>query len=43
MFYCDLELDKDTKSEIIQRILEHHTSNLEILGVYFKGEMSYDN
>lgn len=43
MFYCDLELDKDTKSEIIRRILEHHTSNLEILGVYFKGEMSYDN
>ena len=43
MFYCDLELDKDTKSEIIQRILEHHTSNLEILGVYFKGEMSYDS
>jgi prephenate dehydratase len=43
MFYCDLELDKDTRSEIIQRILEHHTSNLEILGVYFKGEMSYDD
>jgi prephenate dehydratase len=43
MFYCDLELDKDTKSEIIQRILEHHTRNLEILGVYFKGDMSYDN
>lgn len=43
MFYCDLELDKDTKSDIIKRLLEHHTSNLEILGVYFKGEMSYDN
>lgn len=43
MFYCDLELDKDTKSEIIHRILEHHTNNLEILGVYFKGEMSYDS
>lgn len=43
MFYCDLELDKHTKSEIIYRILEHHTQNLEILGVYFKGEMSYDN
>lgn len=42
MFYCDLELDKDTKADIIRRILEHHTSNLEILGVYFKGEMSYD-
>lgn len=43
MFYCDLELDKDTKSDIIKRLLEHHTSNLEILGVYLKGEMSYDN
>ncbi|HEX2921770.1 MAG TPA: prephenate dehydratase domain-containing protein [Bacteroidales bacterium] len=43
MFYLDLELDKDTKSTVIRRILEHHTSNLEILGVYFKGEMSYDN
>ena len=43
MFYLDLELDKDTKSDVIKRILEHHTRNLEILGVYFKGEMSYDN
>lgn len=43
MFYLDLELDKDTKSSVIHRILEHHTSNLEILGVYFKGEMNYDN
>lgn len=43
MFYCDLELDKNTKSDIIKRLLEHHTSNLEILGVYFKGEMTYDN
>ncbi len=43
MFYLDLELDKNTKSEVIKRILEHHTNNLEILGIYFKGEMSYDN
>lgn len=43
MFYLDLELDKNTKSDVIKRILEHHTSNLEILGVYYKGEMSYDN
>lgn len=40
MFYCDLELDKNTKSNVIQRILEHHTTNLEILGVYYKGDMN---
>lgn len=43
MFYLDLELNKNTKSDIIRRVLEHHTSNLEILGVYFKGDMVYDN
>lgn len=40
MFYCDLELDKNTKSDVIKRILEHHTTNLEILGVYYKGDMN---
>jgi prephenate dehydratase len=43
MFYLDLELNKNTKSEIIQRVLEKYTSNLEILGVYFKGDMLYDS
>lgn len=43
MFYLDLELDKGTRSEVIERVLSNHTSNLEILGVYFKGDMTYDN
>jgi prephenate dehydratase len=43
MFYLDLELNKGTKSEIINRVLEKYTSNLEILGVYFKGDMLYES
>lgn len=43
MFYLDLELEKGTNSDVIRRVLGNHTSNLEILGVYFKGEMTYDS
>lgn len=43
MFYLDLELNKNTKSEIIARILGKYTSNLEILGVYKKGDMVYES
>jgi prephenate dehydratase len=43
MFYLDLELNKNTKSEVIRRVLANHTSNLEILGVYFKGDMLYES
>jgi prephenate dehydratase len=43
MFYLDLELNKNTKSDIIKRVLDKYTSNLEILGVYFKGDMLYDS
>ena len=43
MFYLDLELNKNTNSEVIKRVLENKTRNLEILGVYYKGEMIYDN
>ncbi len=43
MFYLDLELNKNTKSDIIRRVLANYTSNLEILGVYFKGDMLYDS
>jgi prephenate dehydratase len=43
MFYLDLELDKNTKSDIIRRVLDKYTSNLEILGVYFKGDMLYES
>jgi prephenate dehydratase len=43
MFYLDLELTKYTNSEIIKRVLNKYTSNLEILGVYFKGDMLYES
>jgi prephenate dehydratase len=43
MFYLDLELNKNTKSEVIRRVLTSYTSNLEILGVYFKGDMLYES
>lgn len=43
MFYLDLELNKGTKSEIIRRVLDSYTSNLEVLGVYFKGDMLYES
>jgi prephenate dehydratase len=43
MFYLDLELNKNTKSDIIRRVLDKYTSNLEILGVYYKGDMLYDS
>jgi prephenate dehydratase len=43
MFYLDLELPKNTNSEVIQRVLRDYTSDLEILGVYFKGDMLYES
>lgn len=43
LFYADLEIHKNTSADVIRRVLEHHTSNLEILGVYFKGDMLYDS
>ena len=43
MFYVDLELNKNTKSDVIKRALKEYTSNLEILGVYFKGDMLYES
>ncbi|MCX6327037.1 MAG: prephenate dehydratase [Bacteroidia bacterium] len=43
MFYLDLELNKNTNSDVIRRVLENKTSNLEILGVYFKGDMFYES
>jgi prephenate dehydratase len=43
MFYLDLELSKNTNSDVIKRVLGKLTRNLEILGVYFKGDMPYDN
>jgi len=43
MFYLDLELHKNTNSDVIRRVLQKYTSNLEVLGVYFKGDMLYES
>jgi prephenate dehydratase len=43
MFYLDLELTKNTNAEVIKRVLNKYTSNLEILGVFFKGDMLYES
>jgi prephenate dehydratase len=43
MFYCDLEMPKNVNAEIIRRILRDYTSDLEVLGVYYKGDMLYDS
>jgi len=43
MFYLDLELSKNTNSDVIKRVLKEYTNNLEVLGVYFKGDMLYES
>ncbi len=43
LFYLDLELSKNVNSDIIRRVLDKYTSNLEILGVYLKGDMLYES
>ena len=43
MFYLDLELPKNTNADVIRRALNNYTTNLEILGVYLKGDMLYES
>ncbi len=43
MFYLDLELPSGSDVEQIRSVLEKYTSNLEILGIYNKGEMLYES
>lgn len=43
MFYLDLELPDDSNVEIIETVLQKYTSNLEVLGVYNKGDMLYES
>jgi prephenate dehydratase len=43
LFYLDLEPKKDTNIEMIKNVLERCTGNLEVLGVYNKGEMLYES
>ena len=43
MFYLDLELPAGLDIDLIKPILEKFTRNLEILGIYNKGEMLYES
>ena len=43
LFYLDLELPKNTNADVIRRALNNYTTNLEILGVYLKGDMLYES
>lgn len=43
LFYLDLELNPDHDIPLIKNILENFTTNLEILGIYNKGEHLYES
>jgi prephenate dehydratase len=43
LFYLDLELPPDTNIEVIQNELNEYSSNLEVLGIYRKGEKLYES
>jgi prephenate dehydratase len=43
MFYLDLELPSGSDIRLIESVLEKYTSNLEVLGVYNKGDMLYES
>jgi len=43
MFYLDLELNPDHDINLIKNILENYTTNLEVLGIYNRGEQLYES
>lgn len=43
MFYLDLELPGGTAVTRVEKALENHTNNLEILGIYNKGDKLYES
>lgn len=43
MFYLDLELNPGHDIALTRNILENYTSNLEVLGIYNKGESLYES
>lgn len=43
MFYLDLELPDNSDILLIQSVLSKYTSNLEILGIYKKGDKLYES
>jgi len=43
MFYLDLELKPDHDIGLIRNVLENYTTNLEVLGIYNKGDKLYES
>jgi prephenate dehydratase len=43
LFYLDLELNPDHDIALIEDVLENYTSNLEVLGIYNKGNKLYES
>ncbi len=43
MFYLDLELPDNSDIGLIESVLSEYTSNLEVLGIYNKGDMLYES
>ena len=43
LFYADLELKPDHDMGLIKNVLENYTTNLEVLGVYNKGEQLHES
>jgi len=43
MFYLDLELSNGTSAAMVEKALEKHTSNLEVLGVYTKNNTLHES
>ena len=43
MFYLDLELSDDINAGMVEKALEKHTSNLEVLGVYNKNNILHES
>jgi prephenate dehydratase len=43
LFYLDLELQPDHDITLIRNVLENYTTNLEVLGIYNKGEQLYES
>ena len=43
LFYADLELKTDHDMGLIKNVLENYTTNLEVLGIYNKGEQLHES
>jgi prephenate dehydratase len=43
LFYLDLELKPDHDIDLIENVLENYTTNLEVLGIYNKGDKLYES